>query len=979
LGRWLSAAGIAFLCLGSPEKLHALDPTKSLTQYGHESWQSEDGLPKGAVWGLLQSRDGYLWVATEGGLARFDGVRFTTFLPSEREAAPGPFYSRLFEDRDGTLWVLSMGDGLWRYRDGKFTTFTAQEGLTSDHVVAMCQTKDGTLWIATRGAGLLRYRDGAFLAPFTKRDGLTGDSLRCLLLDRSGTLWASAEGGGLNRIRDGKVSVLGVKEGLASDTVNCLMEDHFGNLWVGTSAGLDRCRDGQVRHYTTRDGLTADLILSLYEDRHGQVWVGTYGGGLNRIYGDQISALTTKEGLSNDLVFTLSEDREGSLWIGTSGGLDRLKDGKVTVYTTREGLSDDLVWCTTPGRGGALWVGTQNGLNRFEGGRIQRFLKADGLQDELVWSVLEDPSGTLWVGTKGGLLRYDGKAFKRYTTADGLSNLAVEALALLRDGTLLVGTDGGGLDKMLGGRLVPVIPKGELSSGTVMHIHEDRLGRVLVCTRGKLDILEGGRVTHMPFQALCVHEDTDGTLWMGTYGRGLCRMRGDRTEFITTKQGLFDDVILAIVDDGDGNLWMSSNRGLGLARRADLEAVAAGASPSLQCTTLGKADGMRSIICTGGCQPTACRTPDGRLWFGTMKGLVGVDPRHLTFNEVPPPVAVEEVRVGQKAVPFAGGLELGPDAGEVEVRYTALSLLVPQRVQFKIRMEGYDRDWVPVGPERIARYGRLPPGTYRFQVIACNNDGVWNNAGASFPIVLRPHFYATWWFRTLAVLGLLAAVYGLFLLRLRQLHQREDRLLLLVGQRTAELEDAKSALEERSRQLEEANKMLIELSYKDSLTGVANRRHFEEILDSEWRRAVRSRAPLGLLMGDIDFFKAYNDTCGHPAGDDCLRRIAGAMQEGVRRAGETLARYGGEEFAIIVPDVTLEQAAAFAEDLRLRVEALSIQHPASGVHEVVTISLGAASLVPRDGILPANLLAAADGALYRAKQRGRNRVESGTP
>lgn len=965
--------------LFAPLAPRALDPALSLTQYGHESWQSEDGLPKSAVSGLLQTRDGYLWVATEGGIARFDGVRFTSFPPSDREPAPGAFYSRLFEDRDGTLWVLTIGGGLWRYRDGKFTALTAGDGTSTEHVVGMCQTKDGTLWIATHDVGLLRYKGGAFLPPITRRDGLSSDSLRCLLLDRSGTLWAAAEGGGVNRIRDGKVTVLGVEDGLASDAVSCLMEDHFGNLWVGTAAGLDRYRDGQVRHYTTRDGLSADLILSLYEDRRGQVWVGTYGGGLNRIYDEKVSSYTTKEGLSNDLVFALTEDREGSLWVGTSGGLDRLKDGKVTVTTSREGLSDDLVWCAAPGRDGALWVGTQKGLNLMEGGRVRRFLKGDGLEDELVWSVLEDSAGMVWVGTKGGLLRYDGTSFRRFTTADGLSSLQVEALTLTRDGTLLVGTDGGGLDRFSDGRFVPAVPRSELSSGTVMHVHEDLRGRLLICTRGKVDLWEKGRMHHLPFQAVCVHEDLDGTLWMGTYGRGLCRLRGDRADFITTKQGLFDDIIFAVLDDGEGNLWLSSNRGIGFARRADLDAVASGLSPSLQCVALGKADGLRSVICAGGCQPTACRTPDGRLWFPTMKGLVSVDPKHLPFNELPPPVLIEEVRIDQKPVPFEGGIELPPDAGEVEIRYTALSLLVPKKVQFKVRLEGHDSGWVPVGAERTARYGHLPPGSYRFQVIAANNDGVWNTAGATLPIVLKPHFYATWWFRSLAVLGILAAIYGVFLLRLRQLHRRENLLLLLVGQRTAELEDAKAALEERGRQLEEANRLLTELSYKDPLTGVPNRRHFEEILDSEWRRAVRSRTPLGLIMADIDFFKPYNDTCGHPAGDDCLRRIAGALQGGVRRAGEALARFGGEEFAIIVPDVTLEQAAAFAEDLRARVEALRIGHPASGASKVVTISLGAASLVPREGVLPANLLAAADGALYRAKQRGRNRVESGTP
>jgi diguanylate cyclase (GGDEF)-like protein len=477
-----------------------------------------------------------------------------------------------------------------------------------------------------------------------------------------------------------------------------------------------------------------------------------------------------------------------------------------------------------------------------------------------------------------------------------------------------------------------------------------------------------------PVQTVCAHEDASGALWFGTVGFGLLRFSEGQFRAITTKAGLFDDVVYSMLEDGQGNLWMGSSRGIGRAKLKDLEDVAAGRRSSLDCLAIGKADGMLNVACSGGCQPAACRSRDGRLWFPTQKGLVCVDPRSIPFNILPPPVLVEEVRVNRKPVSLGSELSLGPRVGDIEFRYTALSLLVPQRVQFKVKLEGYDEDWISMGTQRGVTYARLPPGEYTFRVTACNNDGLWNEAGASVALRVKPHFYETGWFLALCALSALLLAYGFYGFQVRRLKIGKRKLQLLVEERTIQLGKTNQALEERSRQLEAANLQLRELSYRDALTGVANRRHFEEILDAEWRRAVRTGSTLAILMADVDSFKDYNDTFGHPGGDECLRRIASALQAGLRRAGDLLARYGGEEFVVVVSGASLGEAKELAEELRARVEALAIPHPGNVVGKVLTLSIGAASCFPRADRSPADLLASADHALYRAKLEGRNRV-----
>jgi diguanylate cyclase (GGDEF)-like protein len=969
--RWKAGSallGIAAGLLLRAPAASALDPGLAITQYRHDTWNTREGLPQSSVEAILQTRDGYLWLGTQEGLARFDGITFAVFDRDNTRALKHNRVLSLYEDSGGSLWIGTEGGGLTRMQGGTFTTFDEAQGLPRGSVRAIAEDKSGTLWVGTP-SGLAR-RQGDRFHVYRAADGLPSDAVRTIAAAPDGSVWVGTSRG-LARVLNGRIE----RERPAGDSHNyvlALWVDVDGTVWAGTRGGLLRLRGDAVRRFGRRDGLPGVPVQALWRDRQGSLWIGTELGGLARLVDERASTFTTREGLANDMVLAVREDREGNLWVGMQdGGLARLAAGKFVTYSRREGLAGESVWPVFQDHSGNMWFGTSGGgLSRMGDGVIRNFTTADGLSSNSVQALAEDREGALWIGTRGGGLdRLHHGRFRNYNLADGLPGLSVSALLFDRDGALWVGTRGDGLARFADGAFVKYDSGSGLPNDTIHCLHQDRAGALWIAT-------DGGGLVHFRDGAFEVYttrdglsndivntlyEDREGTLWIGTYGGGLVRYRAGRFTSYTTAEGLFDNAIFHILEDDAGHLWMSCNKGIFRVSKAELEKVAAGEAELLHPVSYGTDDGMKNRECNGANQPAGFRSADGRLWFPTIQGVVTIDPANVFTNRLAPPVVIEQVSANGESQPARAGLEFEPGTESFEFRYAALSFSLPERVRFRYKLEGLDAEWVDVGPRRTAYYTRIPPGRrYRFVVAAANEDGVWSQEGASVDFFLKQHFLTSPWFYGLCAAAALAAGGGGYGLYNRRLRAREQTLMRLV--------------EERTQQLETANRSLARLSSLDGLTGVANRRAFDEALDVEWRRGGRSGTSLALILVDIDHFKAFNDTYGHQGGDDCLRRVASTLAQSAARAGEMVARYGGEEFVILLPGTDGAGAAALAETLRARVEALGIPHAASASAAVVTLSAGVAATVPGEAGSPAGLVKDADGALYAAKKAGRNRV-----
>jgi ligand-binding sensor domain-containing protein/signal transduction histidine kinase len=791
-----------------------LDPKKALTQYNLDVWTVDDGLPQNTVTALQQGQDGYLWIGTFGGLARFDGARFATFDKSSAPALPNSGVHALLPDKNGGLWIGTNGGGLTLLKDGTARTFTSADGLGGDVVRALHQDRRGRIWAGTNGG--LSLLEGARFKNWGAAQGFARSAVRAIREDATGALWIGTNGDGLYRMQDGAFTRLTRKDGLPSDLVFSLLVDRAGALWVGTNGGgLARHADGAWKSYGERDGLQGNIIWTLHEDQDGRLWVGTYGAGLYRKDGERFHGLRSTTGLHSDFVRALAQDHEGSLWIGgNSGGLARLRDGKLTSYGVREGLPTDVAKAVLASPDGALWVGTSGGgLARLRDGRFDTWSSRDGLPNDFVQALLLDKTGALWIGTNGGgVARFKDGVFQPYGTREGLADDHVAALAQDQAGALWIGTNAAGLSRFENGRFTRFGREHGLGSNLVMALLVDRDDALWVGTDG------GGltRVKRGSFETftsrhglaadsvLSLYEDADGVLWIGTSGGGLSRLAGGRLASFSTRDGLHDDVVFSILEDASGGLWLSGNRGIS---RVEKRRLLPGARVVPQ--VFGVADGMKSAECSGVSQPAGTRLPGGALAFPTPRGIVMLDPQRLPRNEAPPPVHVEELLAGGRA--YTGpSVALPRGADSWEIRFTGLSLLAPERVRFQYRLAGFDPDWVDAGARRSAFYTHVPPGDYRFEVHAANNDGVSSREPARLAVSLAPRLHETLWFRGAVGLGLVLLGAFAYALRVRGLESRRRELERLVRERTEALSEqqrrTEHAREEAERQRERAER-----------------------------------------------------------------------------------------------------------------------------------------------------------------------------
>jgi len=831
-------AAIFFMCQALLQ--YALDPNKEITQYIHNVWGIEDGLPQNTVYAIIQTREGYLWLGTQEGLVRFDGVRFKTFDKRNVEQLLDNCIQALYEDQEGNLWIGTDDGGLTCMKDGKFTTFTKREGLSNNRINAICEDREGSLWIGTdKGLNRLSPKDGK-ITTYTTIQGLSHNIVLSLYEGREGSLWIGTSAG-LNHLKTGTFTRYTTKEGLPNHVIRSICEDQEGSLWIGTyGGGLIRMKAGTFTRYTSKDGLSNDMIYVIYKDREGSLWIGTDGGGLNRLNHPAskdgkftFTAYTTKQGFSYNMVSSIYEDSEGSLWIGTNGGgLNRLKEGKCIAYTTEEGLSNDMVCSIYENREGSLWIGTAGGgLNRLDlhkkNGKFTAYTSKKGLSNDIVTCVYKDREGILWLGTYGGgLNRFKDGKFTIYTTREGLSHNVLRSICEDQKGNLWVGTDGGGLNRLTpqafqkkDGRFTFTTYTTEdgLSDNRIRPIYEDQKGNLWIGTvTGELNLFKDGKFTVYTIREgfsndiRYIYEDQEGILWIGTGGGGLSRLKDGKFTSITSKDGLFDDTVHQILEDDRGNFWMGCNKGIFRVSKKELNDFCEGKrdTGSVHSVSYDEKDGMKSRECNGISQPSGWKSRDGKLWFPTIKGVVLIDPNNIKLNQQPPPVKIEEIIVDNKKIqlplsPKEEKLVLSPGNERFEILYTGLSLLVPERVRFKYKLEGFDKEWNEVGTRRTAYYTKIPPGRYTFRVKACNNDQVWNETGASISVYLKPYFYQTWWFYLVCGLGIIFLVFGAYRWRVRWLKSRKEELETLVAQRTHELQMA-NEIARKEREIAEA-------------------------------------------------------------------------------------------------------------------------------------------------------------------------------
>lgn len=775
--------------------------------YKISSWKTENGLPSATIYAITQTPDGYLWIGTQGGLVRFDGLNFVTFDKHNTPAFERDDIFKLFVDHEGGLWIVIFETGVVHYKDRKFTTLQKEGSLAGATINSVSEDAEGNLLLATN-AGLYK-RVGNQWIVFKEKDGLPSNEIGEIYKDSKGRVWISTAKG-LAFLEKGKINSLAdianykfltfkedskrnvwaggsdvlinydgntftkytPKEGLPKSGVRALSFDKAGNLWIGTTGGgISIFRDGKfVSYLKEKDGLATNFISNIFNDREGNNWVGTFGGGLCRLKQTNVTTFTKENGLSNDFVFSITQDSKEDIWIGTyGGGLNRYADGKFTHYISK-GFSN--IARSVYADGEDVWVGTYGGgLNLFHNGRYEKnYTVKDGLAGNGVYAITKDDKGNLWVGTEKGLSRFSDGKFTNFTTEDGLPDNLVTVLLQDKRGRLWAGTQRG------------------------LALYQDEkfyVPQIVISLHGSA--------------IRAIYEGKDGCLWISSE-QYLKRLKNGKLTTYSAESGLPDKFIYQVLEDDKGNLWGNSNRGVFRVSKKELDDYAEGKVKSVSFVVYGTADGLKGTEGIGQNYPAALKSKDGKLWFPSTSGLIMIDPNRIIQNRILPPVKIEEFYTNKHAIPFSEGINLSPGSDEIEIHFTALSLRTPEKVRFKYKLEGYDNDWVDVGTRRVAYYTNLPPGQYRFYVKACNDDGVWNENGTSLSFELLPYFYQTASFKILCGLGVLLFVVVLYLFRVRRLISINQQLEQKVAERTTELTLANEELTQAKETAEQATR-----------------------------------------------------------------------------------------------------------------------------------------------------------------------------
>ncbi len=746
------------------------DVPKPAVLYAREEWTEETGLPAGDIGTPVQTRDGYIWVPSSRGLLRFDGNRFVLFDALLQPGLGSNKITALLADNAGRLWIGTFGKGLSRIENGTFTHFTTANGLSSEFISELCQDSSGTIWVATDGAGICKVAGDSIVVPPWAQT-FPEKHITSLAADRKG-VWIGTTyglyylvGGNLTRITHSSVN---------TERIYAIHAGEDG-VWVGT-VNLVHFNNDNVTVYTKDDGLPPDAITAIAEDKRGGLWIGAEGLGMARLHNGVFSRLTFQPEMANSIRGILV-DREGNIWAGQYTGLLRLRDETFSFYTEKNGLAGAFVASVVQDRKGRMWTASEKGLQVLESGKWRSVPLP--VPTQFVYSIAVDSLGHVWVNTRSGRLLKSRPDSDQFALESWFPPTLVWVMHSGSDGTFWIGSNKGLIPLRRNAR-PSFSPITTLSNNDIRAIAEDKNGVLWVGTSFGLNAIMGDSVRHyMADEGLAnpvvtaLYAEQNGDLWIGGYG-GLVRMRNGK--FFRFNKALTEDLVACIMDDGLGYFWLGRTQGLVRVKKDDLHLYAEGKIAAVPVSRFDKSDGLYTTeVGTHLISPAAWRSSDGRLWFTSHLGLAVVNPRNIRVNTVAPPVVIETFMVDREPVAQGAGLRLSHSVRDLQIDYTAPSFVNPKGVRYLYKLAERDQDWVDARNKRTAFFSNLEPGTYTFRVIAANEDGLWNPTGASLSFTIVPPFWATWWFRSGALLLVLALAYSLYRWRLMRIIEEQRK------------------------------------------------------------------------------------------------------------------------------------------------------------------------------------------------------------
>ena len=772
----------------------ALDPSRQISQYAHTAWRTQDGDFSGTPHAITQTKDGYLWIGTEAGLMRFDGVRFVPWIPPAGKRLPSRKISALLGASDGSLWIGTVR-GLAHWKDGRLVDYPAAAG----YIESILQDPQGTVWIVRSGVrdqqgGLCKINASGAARCYGPADEIPFTYAQAIARDPSGNVWIGSSTGicEWSPVSENAHAYLPheLERAKGLQGVSAIAAEPDGALWVGTAwtgkgLGLQRFERGAWKDFVVPgfDGRSVK-VSALLIDHQGGLWVGTDNNQLFRIYQSKVDRFGSADGLSSDDVTGFYQDREGDLWVVTTKGIDRFRDVPVATFSRREGLTAEAAQSVLATSDGTVWIANVEALDVWRQGNLSAITRAQGLPGRLVTSLFQDHSGRLWVGIDGGLTIYEHGRFHPVNQPDGKPIGVVVAITEDTDRDIWAAVTTPAVVRIHDFAVQeeispPRIPRVEslapdpaggiwlgLLNGDVVQYRQGRIETVVTAQSPS-----SGAINNL-------FADSDGSLWVAT-ANGLIRSKADRVQKLDSHNGLPCDSINTILSDDRGSLWLDAACGYIEIPRSEIETWWQQPGYQVKALLLDAFDGAQTGVTHF--RPTASRSIDGKLWFANQTILQEIDPNRLHHNDVAPPVHIEQVVADHKTYESTQDLRLPPLTRDLEIDYTALSLAVPQKVRFRYQLEGYDQDWQDPQGRRQAFYSELAPGSYRFHVIASNNDGVWNDTGARMTLTVLPAYYQTVWFRLLCCAIFVFLLWALFRLRLRQVAARmqtrlEERL-----------------------------------------------------------------------------------------------------------------------------------------------------------------------------------------------------------